>query len=394
MTKKSLIALSGSIVLLLAGCGSLSSSSPSTSPVISSETPDLALGLIQEGLAAIGSSLSTTTRSLSTKGDVSVMLDPSECDSHGYPTGVSNSDGRYPGVASYCQLKVNSGSPDTVQGGFEVTKAIACAVRKAGALYDGNPQTLTLTADASCFTPSMLQDMPPTFSAVVTGSSPASFNNHYERGLEIDVTGMGMIFKMGTTVNNSVIEYITYEDGGTNKTGMTAGSLNRATGEIRYEARFDRIDCSENGSCGWNRHIRLYADMSLLPNGDPGELESISLAISNLYGDMVSGQLVTASGNLTDGIKARYFFANNGTPGQPATNVSHFNSVGNWEEVVNTKCYTATSENGVGCDAGLDKFSSSTKFALTGTELSPLQIFNGLSSSMTFTSVNLDSDVP
>lgn len=51
MTKKSLIALSGSIVLLLAGCGSLSSSSPSTSPVISSETPDLALGLIQEWIA-------------------------------------------------------------------------------------------------------------------------------------------------------------------------------------------------------------------------------------------------------------------------------------------------------------------------------------------------------
>lgn len=386
------IAMAGAISFVMFGCGGGSSGgSGSTGTTISSETPDLALGSIQDAVAAIGSSLSTGSM-ISGRGGLGPMLSETECTDHGNPDGIAQSDERYPGVLTYCQVTVNSGSPDTVQGAFEMSKAIACGVRKAGVQYSGSPQTLTITVNSTCFPASMIADMPSSFEATVTGSSPASFNSHFDRGLIIEVPTMSIEFKMATSVSDSTIEFVTYEDMGTDKTGMTAGSLDRTTGEVRYEARMDRIDCSGDSSCGWNRHIRLYADLTM-SGGEPGELQTLSLGVANTQDSPASGELVTASGALSTGIKARLWLATDGSSGAPADQTD-FIPVANWVETVNSKCYTETSETAPGCGAGIGKFTSSTKFAMTGSELSPLQVFDGLTSSMSFTSVDLDADAP
>lgn len=230
-------------------------------------------------------------------------------------------------------------------------------------------------------------------SATVTASSPASFNSNYERGIIVNVPDAEMEFKIGSKYANNKIEFITYENGGTNRTGMTAGSLDQTTGEVRFEARMERIDCTTNGSCGWNRHFRIYANMTM-EGSNVGELEDISFAYTNTQAPPgqsgYGGVLITASGSLSTGIKARLWQATDGSGGQPASQ-SDYTSAAKWVHVPNSKCYTSNSDAAGTCGAGIDKFSTNTHFALTGGHSSPEDLFTSISS-QTFTSVDPDAD--
>lgn len=357
-------------------------------------------------ISAVGAAVSTAGSQLSTNGssslkvknrlsheDIHPMLVSGDCDSNGDPTnGVDQSNARYPGVLTYCKMTVNSGSPDTIQGGFQLVKNIACALENVDMPFDGSTQTVTLTIDTTCFTANQVSDMGGSMTINLTTSAPASFNSYYEKGIIIDATGAGMLFKIGSKVSSNKIEFITSEYQGATKTGMTAGSLDLVSGELRYETMMDRIDCNESGSCGWNRHMRLYADMTLV-DGSPADLESISFGYADIQKTTPGGTIVSASGDLTTGIKARLWQATNGTSHTPAGSVSDLAVVSNWEETTNSKCYTDSSEVGTGCGAGLDLFTVNTKFAMTGGHTSPISFFGSIAG-QTFTSVSLDEETP
>lgn len=365
-----------------------------TAAKYSAEKPSVLMGTIQTGIKAVGTDL--TGVGTSSVGDIRPQFSESQCTTHGEPSGVSQSDASYPGLLTYCKMAINDGSPDTVQGGFQIVKAVSCAIENAGVTFDGVARDITITVDTTCFTQSQIDDMGvSSLSATVTASSPASFNSNFSRGIVIELTDMDMTYKLGANVTSSKIEFVSMETEGTSKSGATLGSLDLTTGEIRFEARMDRIDCTTSGSCGWNRHLRIYADMSLV-NGDPTDVESLSFGYSNISAtpgqSSFSGLLISASGNLTDGIKARLWQATNGSGGSPTTK-AHYATVGNWTEVTNTKCYTSSSEAATTCGAGIGLFTSSTAFVFAGTYTSPTA-FAEAANGLTFTTVDLNTDVP
>ena len=356
-------------------------------------------------ISAVGAAVSTAGSKLSTNGsnslkiknslshaDLQPMLVSGDCDSHGEPNGVNQSDPRYPGVLTYCKMTVNSGSPDTIQGGFQLVKNIACALENVDMPFDDSTQSVTLTIDTTCFTANQVSDMGGSLTINLTTSAPASFNTYYDKGIIIDATGAGMLFKIGSKVSSSKIEFITSEYQGATKTGMTAGSLDLVSGELRYETMMDRIDCNESGSCGWNRHMRLYADMTLV-DGSPADLESISFGYADIQKTTPGGTIVSASGDLATGIKARFWQATNGTSHTPPSSVNDMSIVANWEETTNSKCYTNSSEVGTGCGTGLALFTANTKFAMTGGHTSPISFFGSVAG-QTFTSVSLNDETP
>jgi hypothetical protein len=179
-----------------------------------------------------------------------------------------------------------------------------------------------------------------------------------------------------------------------------AGSITKSTGVLKFEKRDERIysGCS-NSSCGWNRHTRLLANLAMTA-GEPTGLTSLSYgyadvqvtsaALADGTAATSSGKIITASGSLAGGIKARIFK----TSGQTTTQMK---TVGQWTEAVATGCMTGP----VGIDStanctsntGISNFTTNTQFGLFAStaQLSPaawLAAFSGF----TFSSINLDSD--
>lgn len=290
---------------------------------------------------------------------------------------------------TYCKINVNDGSPDTIQGGFALMKSISCALENAGVIFDGVQRNVTMAVNTTCFTAAQISDMGmSSITAAVTAAKPAPFNSNFAAGVEIVVSGFGT-FKMAANASSSKIEFLTYEDQGTDKRGATYGSLDLVTGEVRYEARMERIDCTTSGSCGWTRHIKLYAD-TILSNGQPSDIESISFAYSNIQAPPgqsgYGGELVTASGNLSTGIKARLWT----TSGISAK--SDYTNLAKWSEVTNTSCFTSTSDAASTCGAGTAGFSSNTNFILYGGTYTPAATWYASYAGGTYTSVDVTND--
>lgn len=254
-------------------------------------------------------------------------------------------------------MAVNDGSPDTVQGAFSLIKKISCTVKKARVPYTGVATTVRITEDGVCFAAGDLDDMGGEFDVTVTGSSPASFNSYFDRGLVIAVGSM--TFKLAAKVNGSNIEFATYEEDGSDRVGATFGSLDATTGILRAEARMQRLDCPDSGSCGWNRHWRVYAEYTGGSANSP--LKELSFAYSNISATPgqsgFGGALVTMSGDSTNGFKGRYWAG-------PATNAAAYYVHGNWTEDTNSKCYLGGVDNATTCGAGQAGFTSNANFVL------------------------------
>lgn len=255
-------------VLLLAACAQNNSTTPATSTsTYSDSAPSGVITTIQSAVSVAGSNMSTTA--LMAQGtSIHPFLASTDCDTHGEPVISDQSNASYPGTLTYCKMSVNDGSPDTVQGGFQLAKNVSCALEKVGVTFDGVAATKNITVDSTCFSAN-------------TQSTP--------------------------------------------------------------------------GQSGF------------------------------------AGYLITASGALTTGIKPRLWKATDGASGAPAS-TADYTPVANWTEVTNTKCYTNASDAASTCGAGLDKFSTNSKFAFTGSHLSPNAYFTALTG-QTFTSVNPDNDV-
>lgn len=358
----------------------------------STEKPSGIMTSISTAVQATGGSMGDASTASVQNDQLKPMFDTSLCDDHGQPKSpINQSHNNYPGVLTFCKLHVNDGSPDTIRGGFEIVKNVSCAVEKAGITFNGQAQTKTIAVDSTCFTAAQIADIGVSSLQVsVTGSKPASFNSYFDAGLVLDITGFGT-FSIGTKIAGTTIEFASFENQGSTKTGSTYGSFDQSTGVLRYESRMDRLGCLETGSCGWNRHIKMHADLTM-SGSTPVDLESISFGYSNisLQSGNYSGELVTASGNLTAGIKARSWQGTNGSGGAPAS-MTDLQTISKWSEVANTACYTNVSGTATTCGAGISGMSSSTAFIMTGSYTLPMNWFNGFSGA-TFTTVDVNAD--
>ena len=391
------------LLLTLAAMGFVSAcgSSSDSAAKYSADKPSGLLGVVAAAVAKTGSGMSSAT-SMMTDGLIHPLMTSSACTVHGEPVSMSDSSGSYPGTLAYCKMTTDTEDEESIQGVFTGVQDIACMVEHAGPTMDGAAHTLTLTFDNNCFTDAKLAQMGVakgfTASASVTGSSPAAFNSHYDRGFDIVANvGGGHHYTFGTKVTGNVIE-ITFQDIDTdvaNKTGSGAGYLDLDNGILRVESRMDRLTCSDGGSCGWARHARVYATLNM-DGTTPKDPKEVEFAYSNLNsaasgGGNAHGYLVTASGNLeTTGIKTRGWTTT-------GSGDSYANSFSHWVETdpATTNCFTKTSDTATTCGAGAAGMTTNTKFVMaSGSGYTPATTWFTSNAGLTFTSVSADSDTP
>ncbi|MBS1986128.1 MAG: hypothetical protein JST16_18355 [Bdellovibrionales bacterium] len=234
-----------------------------------------------------------------------------------------------------------------------------------------------------------------TATATVTASSPASFNSHYDKGVDISISlgGEAKSYRFASKVTGNLIEVGFEEDPGTTRSGSGAGFLDLDNGVIRVESRMARLTCTESGSCGWNRHVRLYSTLAMSGTDiqNPKDVEFLYSNISAPPGQSVyDGLLITASGDLSaSGIKAREFHT------AVANGMTDLQTISNWAEVSNSNCYTSSSDTATTCGTGLPKMTTNTKFVMADTGYTaPATWFEAQTSALSFTSVSADSDTP
>lgn len=396
-----------------AGCSKTTATTPTTAATAtySVDKPSAVITTVGKAVAVAGAGISgTATSSLARSSrdglEGSANMTSANCGSHGQPldangTQINSSDTKFPGTTAYCIMTKNDYSPETVQGAFETPRAVICAAERAGITFDGLPHSVTLTLDTNCMTSTQLAQMTGgsatsvSMTATITASKPAAFNTYFDSGIRVQISSENIDYSVGTKITSSSIEFLSAETGGTNESGAFSGSLDLNTGALRYEGRMERILCTTASRCGWNRHIRAYADLKIT-NGAPSDVKGISLAYMNIAAPPgqsgYQGVLVTADGTLASGIKARAWNANNGTAGQSPTASSQYDTIANWAETTNTYCYTNASDTATTCGTGVPLFTSNTHFLLNNaTHTAPATYLTGFKG-MTFTAVNLNND--
>jgi hypothetical protein len=397
--------LLGSVISVM-GC---SSDSDSESSAASTQVAD-AIGLVAQGVGAIGTGMTGTALMGSIRPMTVTQFNTNRCDSHGRPLAsaggadLSQSDGFYPYLHTYCAVSIKDG--DTVRGGFDLVRSLICTLEKGGIEFSGATQEITGNFnDTDCW-----PDGGPggetgsiTFSAV--GSSPASFNSHYTKGVIFSVASYGLTFKIAANLDSDKIEFITHESwsgaaagDSAGDIGTMAGELTKSTGILKFEKRDERVraDCAAS-RCGWNRHTRLYAVLTM-SGGEPQGVSSLSYGFADIQANAAtvggssngSGLLITTSGPLSTGIKARLFQTSSGRTLAEVATASQYS------EVTNTACATSAGfDDGADCtsNTGINKISANAKFTLlsstsrTSTD-SWLSTFSGFN----FTTVDLDTD--
>ena len=400
MQNSKLFLLSLSVIALGSGCSKSSSSSSTSSTTSSIQT---LVGSIASAVQTAGDGMATSaTRSnllaslltAPSLGSSPSMLTPSTltpsiCDEHGSPNLPSGySDGRYPGAATYCFLTKDTG--DTVLGGFSLAKKIGCILDSINPQYDGQAHSVTVTP-GDCMAGE--DEVPASMTATITASSPAVFNSNFSKGVVLELSELGLVFKIAFNSSSTASSFITEENwtGDSTYKGASAGSLDVATGDLRFESRFERMDCETNGSCGWNRHTRVYASLDIDSSGNPSGLNSISFAHSNITStpgqSNFGGLVITSEGDLSTGIKSRLWSTSDGSISTKAD----YKTFGNWIETSNALCFTSLYQDAESCTSGLSFTDSDISFLLAGGHLD-LDTWFGNRSTQTYTSIDLSSE--
>ena len=218
---------------------------------------------------------------------------------------------------------------DTVRGGFSLVEGLVCSLEKGGIEFNGVAQSITVDfLDTDCW-PSGGPGgggRPTSASISATGSAPASFNANFEKGVIFTVADFGLTFKVAANISSDSIQFIAHESwsgaaagDSVGNTGVMAGSLNKTTGILQFEKRDERVRSTcANSSCGWNRHTRLTAQLTM-SGGEPSGLSSLSYGFADtqipdptdLAAPNTHAVVITADGDLTSGIKANLFYAQN-----------------------------------------------------------------------------------
>lgn len=142
----------------------------------------------------------------------------------------------------------------------------------------------------------------------------------------------------------------------------------------------------------WARHIRVYADLAMT-DSTPTGLESIAFGFSDIQNTNFSGRIVTASGNLTNGIKAAGWTATN------PTSLADYNDKTKWGSVPEASppyCFTSSSETAGTCGAAPALFTVATpRFIFnSGGGATTAAAFKTAFAGMTFTTIDLDNELP
>jgi hypothetical protein len=367
-----------------------------------------AVDLIAKGVGAIGTGMSGTS-SMGELGSMTVtQFNSNRCNQHGRPlasdltSDLAQSDEFYPYLHTYCAVSINDG--DTVRGGFSLVRSLICALEKGGIQFNNEEQTITGDfSDTTCWPDGAPGEESGTFTMVATGSSPASFNNHFEKGVIFSVPAFGLEFEIAANLGDDKIEFVTRENwtgSGESQgdTGTMAGELVKSTGVLRFEQRTERVRSTCSASrCGWNRHSRLYAVLSMSASGEPEGLTSLSYGYADIQANAAtvggssdgSGTLITASGSLSTGVKARFFSAS----GQSLTQLA---TVGPYTETTNSACATSSGfDDSADCsgNSGIAAFSTNAKFSLlSSTSRTSVESWAHTFAGFNFTSVDLNTD--
>lgn len=406
-TKLGLIVLLGSLSFGIS-CSKSGSSGGSSGGGVSTDVAD-AVNLVAKGVGAIGTGMSGAS-SMGELGPMTVtQFNSNRCNAHGRPlasdltSDLAESDEFYPYLHTYCAVSVNDG--DTVRGGFSLVRSLICALEKGGIQFDNEEQTITGDfSDTTCWPDGAPGDESGTFTMVATGSSPASFNSHFEKGVVFSVPAFGLEFEIAANLGDDKIEFVTRENwtgSGESQgdTGTMAGELTKSTGVLRFEQRTERVRSTCSASrCGWNRHSRLYAVLSMSASGEPDGLTSLSYGYSDIQANAATvggssagyGKLITASGTLSDSVKARIFTT---TANRSLTELA---TTGQYTEDTNSACASSSGfDDSVDCssNSGIGAFSSTAKFSLlSSTGRTSVENWAHTFAGFNFTTVNLDTD--
>ncbi|WP_415063749.1 hypothetical protein [Bdellovibrio sp.] len=352
----------------LTGCQAAKedSASGAVPETITAEKPSLVMGAVQGVIVQVGQGLASQSAVQSGKAVQGKILAQANlvnqlCNEHAMPIDelgnyLDTQSPDYPQRLFYCKLSVAEASGDSIPGSLHTIRAISCAIEKAGVVFDDQEHQVTVVADSSCFTPSQLANMGVgTMVATVRASKPAFFNSYYDTGISITSQEFGT-YRLAAKVSGTTVEFLTEDDQSAvspNKSGANAASFDLLTGKLRFESRSDRFLCAEQGSCGWSRHDRIVAQVSMT-NGEitgVSQVEGIASDIydSSLYnGTQFAARIATIKGNLNQGLKTRYYYASTQT-GNDLADASKY------IEVPNNRCHTNISNVGdCGVNTGIE----------------------------------------
>ncbi len=383
-------AFTGAMALAsLAGCGA-----ERTNPAASKDAADIAtiIGGVDAGVKGLGSGLGDAA-AVQLKGLRTMDTASTHCTQHAEPTDgtgtadgnkLPQSDAEFALRGFYCRLVKDTGSPDSIPGSYTLVKNIACALKNAGGLtFDGTKRSVTMTIDTACFTAEQVADMGASSMVIdVTAASPAADNAHYSHGVKLEIPDFGT-FQLMTKVTGSLLEFATIEDQGNDKTGTFFASFDESTGELRYEGRSDRFDCSGDGSCGWSRHDRFYAKVGLNADGslNADGVRDVSGIHSEAYANPVGGWVATIKGDVTSGLKPLLW----------TKSTSGIDTATGWTSTAQAAC---SSTGGCSGNDGIAMpTSGSLPFTLVTGHSSSAAVFSGLTSGLTFTAASF-ADLP
>ena len=277
---------------------------------------------------------------------------------------MDQNDPEYPARLFYCKVVKDSGSPESIPGSYGQTRSIACALEKAGIVFDGVEHEATISVDEDCFSAAELADdeMPSSFEITYKASEPAFFNSNFQRGIQMTIPDFGT-FTLATSVEGSSIKFMGYENQGSTKTGVYVGEFDSDSGEIRFEGRHDRFNCSEEGSCGWTKHDRIYLKCgSINADGECEDIQEVQGASSEIFDEPIGGRIATISGDFSQGVKTRFYSNSEGD----------FNDPEKWTEntLAADQCYTLTSATSGDC-------ASNNGIRITGTSPFFFTLYDG-----------------
>ena len=394
---------------LIVGCSGGSSSPTIATATVSANKPSTAITAVSSAVAVAGTSMGSAGVSAAFVGAGGPVFHPmditQDCSIHAEPlragVTVADADPDFPGKFMYCKLAYNTQDEESVQGAFAQVKAISCMLENAGLVFDGQAHSYTVTIDSTCWSATQLAQMGGGGSSMtlsVTGTSPAAFNTYYQRGVTMTVPNVGDM-QLGTSVSTNKIEFMESEAISANsRYSSFVASLDYSTGDLRYELREDRYNDSADGSSsgGFSRHQRIYAKVATSGQSVTG-LISVSAAQAETYNGSIQGgyggRAVTASGDLVNGIKARFWSPAGASPSA----TSDLLIASNWTETTNTRCYTSSGANGGGCSSGIaiptSSGADSFPFALIGASYTNSVTWADALGAWTFTTADPTQDV-
>lgn len=282
----------------------------------------------------------------------------------------------------YCMMQKDTGSPDSFLGAVSSIKDMLCILGK-DLNFDGVEREITRTkADLlECFKDytqeeqdEMIGEIGDSVTAKITSSRPAAFGDQDAWDGSVSfVVGSETIRILLKDSDDVVAIAINNGSGRPESIDGFVTSVNKSTGEVNFEAKFQRIRTANGtGNSGWTRHARAYVKGTMDADLKFSAVSQIGGIYSNLFqknnaqaGDpIMSGNIWAVTGGDSQGVKSTSYQLNCTYDADTNTQTcSDPNSIANW---------TATAGSGA-CNGSLTDTACSSVTALEMTTDSDIQ---------------------